>query len=48
MIRLRGKGALTLRGRGKGDEYVRLQVEVPQKLSRNQKKLIEEMKKEEL
>lgn len=48
MIRLRGKGVPILRGRGKGDEYVRLQVSVPQKLSRSQKRLIKEMKKESL
>lgn len=48
MVRLRGQGAPQLRGRGKGDQYVRLQVAVPQKLSRNQKSLIEEMKEEGL
>lgn len=48
MIRLRGKGAPALRGRGKGDEYVRLQVAVPQGLNRNQKRLVEEMRREEL
>jgi DnaJ-class molecular chaperone len=44
-IRLRGKGAPRLRGRGKGDEYVRVLVAVPEKLTREQKKIIEEMKK---
>lgn len=48
MIRLRGKGAPRLRGRGKGDQYVRIQVAVPDKLSRSQKQLIEKMKEEEL
>ena len=43
MMRLRGKGAPSLRGRGRGDEYVRLQVAIPEKLSRDQKKIVEEM-----
>ena len=41
MIRLRGKGVPFLRGSGRGDEYVRLQVEVPKKLSRQQKELLQ-------
>lgn len=48
MMRLRGKGAPSLRGRGRGDEYVRLQVAVPEKLSRDQKRLVEEMQEEGL
>lgn len=40
-IRLREKGAPSLRGRGKGDEYVRLNVIVPEKLSREQKEIFE-------
>ena len=45
MVRLKERGLPRLRGRGKGDEYVRIQEQVPQKLSREQKKLVEEMKK---
>ena len=48
MIRLRGKGVPFLRGRGKGDEYVRVLVAVPKKLGRKQKRIIEEAKKEGL
>jgi len=48
MIRLRGKGAPYLRERGRGDEYVRLMVLVPEKLSREQRGLIEEMQEEGL
>lgn len=48
MIRLRGKGAPRLRGRGKGDEYVRILVAVPEKLDRKQKRIIEQAKKEGL
>ncbi|MEJ2347871.1 MAG: DnaJ domain-containing protein [Patescibacteria group bacterium] len=48
MIRLRGKGAPRLRGRGKGDQYVRVLVAVPQKLTKEQRRIVEEMKKEAL
>jgi DnaJ-class molecular chaperone len=48
MIRLRGKGARRLRGRGKGDEYVRILVAVPQKLTKEQRKIVEKMKKKDL
>ena len=44
MVRLRGRGVHSLHGRSRGDEYVRLQVVVPENLSRDQKKLVEEMK----
>lgn len=46
MMRLRERGVAHLHGRGKGDEYVRINVVVPEKLSREQKRLIEEMEKE--
>jgi DnaJ-class molecular chaperone len=45
MVRLRGKGIKHLKGRGSGDQYVRLQIEVPQKLGKSQKKLIQELQK---
>ena len=45
MIRLRGKGAPRLHGRGRGDAYVRLNVAVPQKTTREQKNIIENLKK---
>jgi len=44
-VRLRGKGIPHLHGRGMGDQYVRLVVDVPQGLSRSQKKLVQELKK---
>lgn len=43
MMRLRERGVPHLHGRGKGDEYVRINVVVPEKLSREQKRIIEEM-----
>ncbi len=43
MLRLRGKGITKLRTRGKGDEYVKIVVSVPEKLTRDQKNLIKEL-----
>ncbi|MGD8744474.1 MAG: DnaJ C-terminal domain-containing protein [Candidatus Woesebacteria bacterium] len=48
IIRLRDKGIPYLRGNGRGDEYVRVHVAVPEKLNKKQKRIIEEMKKEKL
>ena len=48
MIRLKGKGMPHLRGRGRGDHYVRIQVEVPTKLSWGQKRLLKELTDEGL
>ncbi len=45
LVRLRGEGVPHVRGGGKGDLYVRLVVKVPEKLNRNQKKLLEEFRK---
>ena len=42
-FRLRGKGVSRLNGRGRGDQYVRVQVTIPKKLSRAQKKLLREL-----
>lgn len=44
MIRLRERGIKRLRGSGRGDEYVRLIVDVPEKLTREQKRLVEELR----
>jgi DnaJ-class molecular chaperone len=48
MMRLREQGVPHLHGRGKGDEYVRINIVVPEKLTREQKNLMEEMKEEGL
>ncbi|MCX7923213.1 MAG: molecular chaperone DnaJ [Clostridia bacterium] len=42
VFRLRGKGIPFLRGNGRGDQYVKVNVEVPKKLSDNQKALLRE------
>jgi len=46
MMRLRERGVPHLHGRGKGDEYVRINVLIPEKLTREQKNIIDEMKEE--
>jgi DnaJ-class molecular chaperone len=43
LIRLREEGVPHLRGRGRGDLYVRIVIKVPEKLTREQKKLVEEL-----
>src|SRR3990170_4377976 len=43
VIRLRGKGVPHPRGRRRGDEYIRINVLVPERPSREQKRLIEEL-----
>lgn len=45
VIRLRGKGVKSPGRRFPGDEYVRIKVEVPTKLSRDQKAALRKMKK---
>lgn len=42
LIRLRGKGVPHVQGSGRGDQYVRLQVRIPTRLSREQKELLKE------
>lgn len=48
LMRLNGQGVKHIRSSSKGDQYVKLTVLVPQKLSRRQKTLIEELKREGL
>ena len=47
-IRLREKGVTHLHGRGKGDEYVKLNILVPEKPTREQRKVVEGMREEGL
>jgi len=48
MIRLREKGIPRLHSRGHGDEYIRINVLVPEKLTREQKQMIEDLSEEGL
>jgi molecular chaperone DnaJ len=45
LVRLRGEGVPYLQSSGKGDLYVRLVVQVPEKVSREQKKYLQELAK---
>jgi len=44
LVRLRGKGVSHVRGGGRGDQYVRLQLRVPTRLTREQKDLLTNLK----
>lgn len=46
LLRLKGMGIPHIRGRGKGDEYIKINVKTPKKLTREQKKIIEKLKEE--
>lgn len=45
LVRLRGEGVQHLQSAGKGDLYVRLIVEIPEKVTKEQKKYIQELAK---
>lgn len=47
LIRLRGKGVPYIRGGGRGDQYVRVLIKVPSKLTGKQKELLHEFDEEE-
>lgn len=46
LIRLRGKGVPYVRGGGRGDQYVRIKVAIPSKLTGRQKELLQKFEKE--
>lgn len=46
VIRLKGKGVKHLRDKGRGDQFIRIKVIIPQRLSKRQKELLEEFKSE--
>jgi DnaJ-class molecular chaperone len=43
MVRLRGKGVPRLRRGGRGDQYVRFQIKIPEKLTREQKEALKNL-----
>ncbi|MCV0393591.1 MAG: molecular chaperone DnaJ [Nitrosopumilus sp.] len=45
IVKLKGKGVPYINSRGRGDQYVRIVVNIPQKLNKQQKKLLDEFKK---
>ncbi len=48
ILRLKGEGAPIVNTSRKGDQYVKIVIDVPQKLTREQKRLVEQMKNEGL
>ena len=46
LVKLKGKGMPRLRAIGKGDYYVRVKVDIPKRLSQEQKELLEKLQKE--
>ena len=42
VFRMKGKGIQNVNGRGRGDQYVRVSIEVPKNLSEKQKRLLRE------
>ena len=40
VFRLRGKGIPVLNGSGRGDQYVRVNIEIPKNLNQKQKELL--------
>ncbi len=45
IIKLKGKGVPTINSRGRGDQYVRLVVNIPKKLSKEQKNIFKDFEK---
>jgi molecular chaperone DnaJ len=45
LLRVKGRGAPKLKGGGKGDLLARLRLEVPQKVSKKERELLEELRK---
>jgi len=44
IVKLKGKGLPRPSGRGRGDEYVRIVIDIPTKIDKHQRKLLEELK----
>jgi len=45
IIKLKGKGVSHINSRGRGDQYVRIVVNIPKKLNKHQKNLLDEFQK---
>lgn len=45
IFKLKGKGVQHINGRGRGDQYVKVTIEVPKNLNREQKELIKKLEK---
>ena len=45
LLRIKGRGAPKLKGGGKGDVVARLHIDVPKKLNKKERELLEELEK---
>jgi len=45
IIKLKGKGVSHINSRGTGDQFIRMVVTIPKKLSKHQKNLLDEFQK---
>jgi molecular chaperone DnaJ len=45
LLKVKGRGAPKLKGGGKGDLLARLRLTVPQKMSKRERELLEELRK---
>ncbi|HYA08103.1 MAG TPA: DnaJ C-terminal domain-containing protein, partial [Gaiellaceae bacterium] len=45
LLRIKGRGAPRLQGSGKGDVLARIRIEVPKRVNKKERELLEELKK---
>ena len=45
LLRIKGRGAPRLKGSGKGDVLARLRIQVPKRVGKKERELLEELKK---
>ncbi|MGZ4291918.1 MAG: DnaJ C-terminal domain-containing protein, partial [Gaiellaceae bacterium] len=46
LLRIKGRGAPNVKGAGQGDVLARIKIEVPKRISKKQRELLEQLQKE--